>query len=332
MLPRRRVLAVPAVTAVLAACSTDGESTAAAGSPTADTGWSYTDSVGRTVTLDAPPTRIAGYTDTVGSLWNYGVQPVALFGWSSMEDDSQFDGKDTSAVQQVGAAYGEIDLEALAAAAPDVILVPVYPADSEDVPTDASLRYGFDDETQQAKVAEIAPLVTFTISGTSDEVAAEMARFATSLGDADVDATVEQAEQDFATASDRLRESAASGLSTYVIAAYEGEGIYTVRPQDEPTTAYFQTLGMNLPDPGGEDYYWFTFSFENADGLTSDLILSSPRSMAVEDLMAVPTFASLPAAAADQVFSWEPIQFDHVSQARSMNEIAGWLESARKVV
>jgi len=89
---------------------------------------------------------------------------------------------------------------------------------------------------------------------------------------------------------------------------------------------------MNLPDPGGEDYYWYTFSFENADGLTSDVILSSPRSMSIEDLEAVPTFASLPAAQAAQVNSCEPIQFDHVSQAASMDEIAGWLESARKVV
>lgn len=337
MLPRRHLLAAPVVTVVtataLTSCATDSGTTSgsAAESDAGTAGWSYTDSVGQTITLDAPPTRIAGYTDTVGSLWNYGVEPVALFGWSSMEEDTQFTGKDTSDVVQVGAAYGEIDLEALAAAAPDVILVPAYPASSGDVPTNDTLRYGFDDEAQQAKVAAIAPLVTFVISGTSDEVADELGRFATSLGEEDVALAVEEATEEFQTASDRLRAAATSGLSTYVVAAYEGEGIYTVRPQDEPTTAYFQTLGVNLPDPGGEDYYWHTFSFENADGLNSDIVLSSPRSMSIEDLLAVPTVATIPAAVADQVFSWEPIQFDHVSQARSMNEIAGWLESSKKV-
>ncbi len=70
------------------------------------------------MTLDEAPDRVAGLNDVVSSLWNYGVAPVATFGQTSAADDVAFEGKDLSDVALVGTSYGEIDLEALAAADP----------------------------------------------------------------------------------------------------------------------------------------------------------------------------------------------------------------------
>src|SRR5690606_11543522 len=58
--------------------------------------WSFTDDVGNTIELDRRPTRIAGPNDAIASLWNYGIQPVASFGYTALADDVNFEGKDTS--------------------------------------------------------------------------------------------------------------------------------------------------------------------------------------------------------------------------------------------
>ena len=73
-----------------------------------------------------------------------GLGGLALAGCQSggddtMADDVQFTGLDISGVQTVGATYGEINMEALLAAAPDLIVTTSYPVD----PT---LPYGFNDQ------------------------------------------------------------------------------------------------------------------------------------------------------------------------------------------
>jgi len=98
---------------------------AAAPEASSATGWRFTDDLGTTVTLDEAPTRVAGLNDVVSSLWTYGVEPVATFGYTALEDDVAFEGKDLGDVEQVGTSYGQIDLERLAAARPDVILLDI---------------------------------------------------------------------------------------------------------------------------------------------------------------------------------------------------------------
>ena len=71
-----------------------------------DTGWTFTDDLGNTVTLDERPARIAGLNDVLSSLWNYGLPPVASFGQTSIADDVAFAGRDLSGVAVVGTAPG----------------------------------------------------------------------------------------------------------------------------------------------------------------------------------------------------------------------------------
>jgi len=186
------------VTVSVSACG--GDSDADTGTASADGGWSFTDDLGTTVELDETPTRIAGLNDLAASLWNYGIQPVATFGQTSAEDDVAFEGKDLSDVAIVGSAYGEIDLEALAAADPDLIVTTIYPADSSGEIPEGTAGYGFNDMAQQEQVAEIAPIVTIAYRGSAADVIQRVVDLAGSLGVDTEGGKVADARADFEAA------------------------------------------------------------------------------------------------------------------------------------
>src|SRR5690606_14752856 len=186
------------------ACSTP------APEPTGTGGWSYTDDLGNTVTLDERPTRIAGLTDVVASLWNYGIEPVAAFGYTAISQDQRFAGRDLSGVTELGMMYGQIDLEALAAAEPDLIVTHAYPVDAAGTIDPQQPLYGFADLAQQEAVARIAPIVAITMDGSAVQVIDRTAQLALALG-ADP-AVVTGARAEYDAAADRLRAAAASGL------------------------------------------------------------------------------------------------------------------------
>lgn len=131
-MPRRprRLVGTAVTLAALAATAGCSEGSTEPAAAAAEGGWSFTDDLGTTVELPATPARVAGLNDVVASLWNYGVAPVASFGQTSAADDVAFEGRDLADLQIVGESYGQIDLERLAAADPDLIVTSVYPTDS----------------------------------------------------------------------------------------------------------------------------------------------------------------------------------------------------------
>src|SRR4051794_5372380 len=207
---RRLVGGLLALTVVSAgACSSDDGGDVAAA---AESGWEFTDDLGNTVTLEEAPTRVAGLNDVLSSLWNYGIEPVAAWGQTSIEDDVAFEGKDLSGVEVVGTSYGQIDLEQLAAADPDVIVASVYPTDSGGTIDAESPLYGFESIEQQEQVAEIAPIIGILWGGSAADVIERTAELAGALG-ADLDGElVSAARADYEAASAALTEAAAGGV------------------------------------------------------------------------------------------------------------------------
>lgn len=325
---RRTVLGAAALTPFLAACAGADGTTAGDAAATSSTGWTFTDDLGVTVTLDAPPTRIAGVSDAVVGLWNYGIAPVAVYGSAPLADDVGFAGRDLTDVALVGQVYGEIDLEALAAAAPDLVVELVYPAERGATPTADDVRFGYADATTQEAVEQIAPIVTLAVTGTVDVVAERSAVLAAALG---VDqALLDGYRADFTAASDRLEATAAAGLSLVFVAGYDAE-LYVAHPQDDPTLAYYQQLGLTMVDPAGDDFYWSVLSWETVDQLSADVVLTTPRAMLPAELLAQPTFATLAAARAGQLVEWEARSVDLLAQAQYMDALATALQTARKV-
>lgn len=327
-------LLVAAVLAVftLAACSSTG-TPAASESATASeqTSWSYTDDTGKTVTLDAKPERIAGFADQMLTLLSYGIKPVAIFGRVDVKTDPRFAGYDLSDIKIVGNAYGEIDLEALAEAQPDLIVSAVYPSDREGTIDSKSPYYGMKDLEQQNKIEAIAKVIAVKVGGTGLGLIESNAKVALALG-AD-QATVDAAKATFEPAAANLTKVAKEHPLEVSVMYADADGVYLVKPEDEPQTQLYKSLGVKLTElnPDGA-YYWDIYSWENAGKVMSgDIILLSNEGYQIDDLKKQATFAKHPALVAGQVYSNPYSAMDYAAQAKALDLLAGWLSSAKDV-
>lgn len=314
-----------ALTAPLAACD-DSTGTA----PGTTGSWSFTDDTGNAATLPQRPKRIAGLTDAISSLWNYGIEPVATFGYMSLRADPAFAGKDIGKVTEVGRTYGEISLEGLAAAEPDLVITHVYPANGGQLKGNEVL-YGFSDQTQVDSVRKIAPIVALKMGGTADRVVQRTNELAAALGADFSSPALVRARHNYKNAEARLSAAGRRGLSVMAEAAYSAQGLYIAKASDDPSLARYAQLGVHFHDPGGDDYYWQHVTWEQVTRHRTDVVLNSVRAMSVKEALQQPTFATLPAARAGQVCDWNSQNMDYLAQARNMNYLAGCLERSRKV-
>jgi iron complex transport system substrate-binding protein len=303
-LTRRRLLVAGA--AVVASGRLAGDDAAAqSGTPVAAGGWSFTDDHGTTVSLPERPERIVAYVGSAATLWDYGIRPVGVFGSLLREDGSKTPlagNVDPDAIAWLGEGGSELDLEALVALQPELIVAPTY---SPDVPGD--LWWLEPDVAEQA--TRIAPAVAISVFETP--VTASLARFeelAVALG-ADLEAPgIIAARERFAEASDAVRQAAAKkpDLRVLVISAWP-EAIYVANPQAASDLLYFQELGVNLVAPDNPDSYWEELSWEQALRYSADLILLDERDggFTAHNLDEAPrTLAAHPAVKAGQVGNW----------------------------
>jgi iron complex transport system substrate-binding protein len=297
-----------------------------------DAAWEFTDDLGVTVALEETPTRVAGLNDVLSSLWNYGIEPVAAWGQTSAADDVAFAGKDLDDVAIVGTSYGQIDLEALAAADPDLIVASVYPTDSEGTLDPESPMYGFESIEQQEQVARIAPIVGIAWRGSAGEVIERTAELAESLGADFGSPELTGMRADYEAAAAELTAAAGSGITVLPVYATEADGWWMAKAPDDPSLHLYQDLGVQFVDPGGEDYFWQSVGWEEVPNHPSDVLLYSLRfSMTPEEIAAQPTAALLPAVQAGQMYPWKYLGMDYRAQAEYMTELAGWLTEAQKV-
>ncbi|NQX12497.1 ABC transporter substrate-binding protein [Microbacteriaceae bacterium VKM Ac-2855] len=323
------LLLVPAVAlAMLTGCSSDASDTSADAS-TAE--WSFTDDTGTTVTLDHQPERVASYADYALGLLSTGVDPVAIFGRFDVATDERFDPYDIADTAIVGNSYGEIDLEALAEAAPDLIVTGIYPTDREGTLDLEGAYYGFADVEQQEQLEKIAPVVAIEVGGSGLDVIESMNTLAEALG-ADPD-TIAAAKSEYdAAAADLTAAATETGLEVTAMYA-DADGVYVTKPADEPETELYRSLGVTYTDlnPDGY-YYWDIYSWENAaQMMTGDVLLVNNEGFQKDDLLAQPTFVSSPALQAGQVYTWSGAALDYASQAAHMTELAEILRASSKV-
>lgn len=303
---------------VLTGCSS-GDSDNASGDA-----WSFTDDLGETITLDHAPERIAGQNDLLAPLMEYGAQPIASFGFFSLEEDGRFDDFDTSGITEVGTSYGEINLDELALAKPDVILATIYPMDESGTLPEGNLRYGLKDLAQQEQLEKIAPIVTVYVGGEGQKVLDRIAELGTALGTDS--AKVDTAKQQFDAAGETLKTAAANSTVQVTPMYADTDGLYTYKADDEPTLQLYKSFGVNFFEPTPEGYYWGIYSWENATEVTGDTILLAKDGYQLDDLKAQPTLAGNRAIAAGQVHPYNQAPMDYASQASYMTDLAGWLQ------
>lgn len=329
----RRGAAVPALAVAalaLASCSSGGS---ADGADASSGAWTFTDDVGVTVTLDRAPERVASYADYALGLHSLDVDPVAVFGRVPVATDERFADYDLSDVAVVGNSYGEVDIEAMAAADPDVIVVGIYPTDGEGTLDLEGPRYSLQDTAQQQQLEAIAPLITIEVGGKGQDVVDSLNRLALALGAEQ--STVDEAKSEFDAAAADLADAAeTSGVEVTQMYADASSGIYVAKPDDEPEMELYRQYGVDFTDlnPDDGNYYWDVYSWENASQMsTGDVLLVNVEGFQADDLAAQPTFASHPALVAGQVHAWNGAAMDYRSQAAHMAELAEILRSSQDV-
>nr|WP_296775671.1 ABC transporter substrate-binding protein [Rhodococcus sp. (in: high G+C Gram-positive bacteria)] len=320
-IPRLRAVATALLAAsalVLAGCSS-GDS-----GGSSDEAWSFTDDLGQTVTLDHAPERIAGQNDLLAPLMEYGASPIASYGFFSLEEDGRFADFDTSGITEVGTSYGEINLDELALAKPDVILATIYPMDEDGTLPEGNLRYGLKDLAQQEQLEKIAPIVTVYVGGEGRKVLDRIAELATSLGSDQ--GKIDAAKQQFDTAGETLKSAAASSDLVVTPMYADADGLYTYKADDEPTLQLYKTFGVNFFEPTPDGYYWGIYSWENATEVTGDTVLLAKDGYQLDALKEQPTLAGNKALNAGQVHPYNQAPMDYASQAVYMTDLAGWIQ------
>ena len=309
---------------LLAACGGSGPREAA--SPAASQ-FTFTDDRGERVSLPRRPRRVAAYEAPAAALWYLGIKPVAIFGSPSLTASPLLEGVDVTGVESLGEVYGEVNLERLAALAPDLIVTAFNPRDP-------GLLWGFKDADQQRKAQAIAPIVA--IDGTRDPTAVieRFRELAGALG-ADVDAPALRAARerfDAAVAQLRAATAAKPGLRAVALGGF-GEELYFAKPAAFPALRQFQQWGLDLAEPaGGANPFWEVTSWEEADRYPADLILYDTRAGALplEELERKPTWRQLPAVRAGQLVAWQGQEdWSYQLYARDVERLAAAVRQAR---
>ncbi|MGH3915751.1 MAG: hypothetical protein ACRDTC_20425 [Pseudonocardiaceae bacterium] len=157
-LNRHHFLTAVAAAGLLTACgsnATPSPTTPAAGP------WTFTDDRGVTVTRPSRPIRIVTNDQAGAALATLGVRPVGIFSSAPMDQNPILEGVDLAGIESVGEVYGEINVEKLAALAPDLVVTPFDPHQDD-------LPFGFVDGPAQGQVEAFVTIVT--IDGIKDPV------------------------------------------------------------------------------------------------------------------------------------------------------------------
>jgi len=306
------------------ATSTTG-TTASPASSSTDGEWSFTDDRGVTITLPQRPERVVPYVPIAASLWDFGVRPVGVFGTTVRPDGTPeitSGDIDFEVVESLGEVYGEMDLEALVALQPDLILFDMYGPEFD--------LWGLTPEAV-AQVEAIAPIAGISfVDRPVDETIGKIEELAGLLG-ADLNAPdVVAARERFDTASEAVRAACAEkdGLQALFVAGWT-DNFYVANPLVWTDLIYFQDIGLEIAVPdiaAGE--LWETLSWEQANKYQVDLILNDARSAALtpEQLAEYATWTAQPAVAAGQVGEW------YTEFVPSYAGFAGVLESLAETI
>lgn len=319
----------------MTACGSDddGNETSAAGDGTdeaaADEGWSYVDGSGQETTLDAVPERIVMHGSSAAALIPLGIRPVGIYADQAVEEDLALRGLDLDGIEIVGEEWGIVNVEAVAALQPDLIVAEWWPVEE----AYSGLEEGTGAASQQLR--EIAPIAGPAQGPSIHKMIQDYEALATSLG-ADLDATdvaadrerFETAQADFEAATE-----AQPDLSVLAVSPTP-ESLYVAVPEESAELADFAAWGLDLivpdtPDEGFE--YWETLSWENADKYQADLLIVDQRGYPanLEEAERQPTWPFLAAGAADATAVWPAYWLrNYVDYAAALEDLTEAIESA----
>lgn len=336
-LNRRSLLAGSGAFALSAALPVRGEAQTASpvASPVAEE-WSFTDVTGKTVRLPRRPVKIAAYINQGASLWDFGIQPATIFGWTASNfpdgDHIAWGNIDLSAIEIISDVEGNVDLEKLLLADPDLIVTWTW---NKNDPTNATNGFPAD---VLGRAEQIAPIVILNQGDPDDIELARVEALAEALG-ADLKSSALVADRDALAAKvAEVKQVAAEKADlTVIFASYGVPGIYYVASPDYVADlGYLRSLGVKLANDGSPTatVYWEEISTEEALKYPSDLVYLDSYGAwnTLEQVRADPTIRLHPAIAAGQVGYWYrdfPLSYSGLTSF--LEDVLAPMRTAKKV-
>lgn len=299
-------------------------------------GWSYTDVLGDVIELPGQPQRVAAVIQTAASLWDFGIKPATVFGWTAgtyPDGDHVAWGRiDIAGVENVATAGEDpVDPEALIAADPDLILTWIWDKENPETSMVSIPADIYDRLDQKAPIA---------IVNQGDSNSVELARIeelAAALGaDLESPGLVEQRET-LRTAEDAVRAIAEEQPQLSVLfASFNPDGFWVASPDFVGDLGYVRELGIPIANDGapGATTYWEEISPEQALMYSADVIYVDMYGAwtTLEQLQAHSTLAAHPAIAAGQIGPWNrDLPLSYIGQTDFLNDVLAPLSTAQKV-
>ncbi len=300
----------------------------------ADGAWAFTDDKGVTVTLPSRPLRIAADVNAAAPLWDFGIRPIAVFGWNATETGDFGDAGgnvDPAAVEVIGDATERIKLEDLAALQPDLVVTVTWE------PADPTEYWSIDVEVID-QVRAIAPIVAISAKGVADANMERFAQLSEALG-ADPQTPALAAAKEAYDAALVDVEAVVEGKSDVTVLflyADAGQLLYIASPQDWADLSFYKNLGLQMVQPALEPLvYWEELSLEQALKYPADVIFNSsrPGTLTMEEIAAHVTLGQHPAVKAGQVAPWnQDFIMSYQGMAAALTSIADGIRNARMVI
>jgi iron complex transport system substrate-binding protein len=291
--------------------------------------WSFTDGSGKTVELDATPTRIIAHAYAAAALMEFGIKPVGVYADMPIKDDVGLRNVDFDGIEILGQEWGKIDVEKAATLQPDLIVADWWPVEK----AYSGMENGVEEKSK--KIAELAPVVGAAQGDSIVDLIEGYRKLAASLG-ADVETgTAAAAKARFEQARDAFERATAAkpGLTALAISPYD-DGYAVAVPKYAPELLDFQRWGLDVIDPDKPDPdfpYWQTLSFENADHYQPDLLLFDDRNYPtnLETLKSQPIAKNIKAFAAGAYTQW-PAYWLHTytDYAEQLEQLTAAIEAA----
>ena len=264
--------------------------------------WTYTDGGGKTVTLPDTPKRIVAHANVAAGLIPLGIRPVGIYVDGPVKDDPSLRGLDLTGIEILGEAWGEIDIEKLAAVEPDIIIAEYWPLEN----AYSGMESGAADGTL---IEQIAP-VAGPIQGNSTEtLIKDYEALATLLGAdlSDPAIAADKAKFEAAKAAFQAALKAKPGLD--VLAVWAGtDALYVASADGSAELSDFAAWGLDIisPEVADDRGYWETVSWETVDKYQPDLVLVDDRSGPATRATAEgqPTWKTIRAVEKGQVGDW----------------------------
>ena len=151
--------------------------------PAADE-WSFTDDAGKTVTLPQAPRTVVADLNAATALWDFGVRPVAVSGWTIATDAAWGNIDRDTPVINATAGAPEPDLEQLLEIRPDLFVTITW--GPEDESGEPPYAWSFTEDEHYQRVNDIVPVIGISAAGLAAQNMARYAELAALLG-ADLD-------------------------------------------------------------------------------------------------------------------------------------------------